>query len=220
MYDFVDFTWNPIKGKCMHDCVYCYMKKWGHLKPPRLVEKEFYEFTADMEKYGEGQPIFVGSSCDIFAEDIPSEWIEKVLKFCKLYNNTYLFQSKNPARFFDFDNQFPEDTMFGTTIESNRDYPEISKAPKIIDRVDAMISLACEDFKTMVTIEPVLDFDIDIMADVLDGINPEWVNLGADSGGHKLPEPSKEKILEFISDIKINLNIEIRQKKNLKRLLN
>ncbi len=213
MYDFVDFTWNPIKGKCEYDCKYCYMKKWRHLKPPRLVEKEFYEFTADMNKYGEGQYIFVGSSIDMFAPGIPDEWILKVLKFCGLYKNEYLFQSKNPIRFLDFKLDFPPDTMFGTTIESNRDYPELSKAPKIIDRVDAMISLACEDFKTMVTIEPVLDFDVDTMALIINNMEPTWTNLGADSCGHKLPEPSKEKLLELID------RIDIRQKKNLKRLL-
>ena len=27
MYEFVTHTWNPIKGKCYHDCSYCYMKK-------------------------------------------------------------------------------------------------------------------------------------------------------------------------------------------------
>ena len=26
MYKFVNYTWNPIKGKCLHDCSYCYMK--------------------------------------------------------------------------------------------------------------------------------------------------------------------------------------------------
>ena len=26
MYGFVTHTWNVIKGKCPHDCEYCYMK--------------------------------------------------------------------------------------------------------------------------------------------------------------------------------------------------
>jgi DNA repair photolyase len=26
MYPFVTHTWNPIRGKCPHDCSYCYMK--------------------------------------------------------------------------------------------------------------------------------------------------------------------------------------------------
>lgn len=211
MYDFTDFQWNPIKGKCEHDCKYCYMKRWDNLKPIRLVEKEFKEFERDMKKYGEEQFIFIGSSTDMFAENIPDVWIERVLEYCELYNNTYLFQSKNPKRFIDF--QFPKKVVLGTTIESNRDYFKISKAPCIDDRVEAMINLREKGYKTMITIEPVLDFDIYAMIDIISSIYPEWVNLGADSGGHKLPEPSKEKLLELMS------LVEVRQKKNLKRLL-
>ena len=29
MYDFITHTWNPIKGKCLHNCSYCYMKRFG-----------------------------------------------------------------------------------------------------------------------------------------------------------------------------------------------
>ena len=65
----------------------------------------------------------------------------------------------------------------------------------------------------MVTIEPVLKFDVFEMIDILRIIKPEWINLGADSGNHKLPEPAKEKLLELMD------RIDIRQKKNLKRLL-
>ena len=211
MYDFVDFTWNPIKGKCENDCVYCYMKKWGKQKPIRIVEKEFSEFIADMKKYGDKQKIFVGSSCDILANNIPSKWIKIVLEFCGAFNNTYLIQSRNPERILDF--SFPHKIIIGTTIESNRDYPEISKAPKIKERIKAMIKLKEMGFNTMVTIEPVLDFDVDELVPMIKIMEPKWVNLGADSGGHKLPEPSKEKLLELMS------RVDIRQKKNLKRLL-
>jgi len=40
MYDWVDYTWNPIKGKCEHDCSYCYMKKFGKQNPIHLDKKE------------------------------------------------------------------------------------------------------------------------------------------------------------------------------------
>lgn len=211
MYDFTDYQWNPIKGKCEFDCVYCYMKRFGHLKPPRLVEKEFKEFETDIKNVEKPVTIFVGSSIDMFAKSIPGEWINRVLKFCCQYDNTYLFQSKNPARFLDFN--FPADTIFGTTIESNRDHEGISKAPCIYDRIQAMIELRHQKYRTMVTIEPVLEFNVFEMVDILRVIKPEWINLGADSGGNKLPEPSKEKLLELMD------KIDIRQKPNLKRLL-
>ena len=206
MYDFVTHTWNPIKGKCMHDCKYCYMKKWGEQKPLRIDENEMQTYLRN------GNYIFVGSSCDMFAEDVCSVWIERILKYCRGFDNKYLFQSKNPARFFDYD--FPDHTIFGTTIESNRNYPEISNvAANIQERMLAMDGLKRQDHRVMVTIEPVLDFDVEELIEIIEYIEPDWVNLGADSGGNKLPEPSKEKLLELID------RIDIRQKKNLKRLL-
>ena len=77
MYKFVNYTWNPIKGKCLHDCSYCYMKQINpNANPPRLAE---YELNTDL---GCGRSIFIGSSTDMFAEDIPSEWIAIVLDYC------------------------------------------------------------------------------------------------------------------------------------------
>lgn len=211
MFDFVTHTWNPIKGKCVFDCTYCYMKKFKNLKEPRLVEKEFMEFERDIKKV-EGLPyIFVGSSCDMFAGSIPSKWIWQVINFLKKQRGYYLFQSKRPSRFYQF--VFPHGTVLGTTIESNRDYPDISKAPRIQERVNTMADLRHLGYETMVTIEPILDFDIDEFVKMLTTIKPRWINIGADSGGHNLPEPSKEKLLELMSRIKY------REKKNLKRLL-
>ena len=46
--------------------------------------------------------IFVGSSIDMWAEDIPSHWIKMVLDYCDRSANKYLFQSKNPSRILDF----------------------------------------------------------------------------------------------------------------------
>ena len=46
---------------------------------------------------------------------------------------------------------------------------------------------------------------------------PIQVNIGADSGGNNLPEPSKEKIIELIFELE--KFTKVKQKKNLKRLL-
>lgn len=63
MYKFIDFTWNPIKGKCLHDCSYCYMKQINpNANLPRLAEHELNTYL------GYGRSIFIGSSTDMFAE--------------------------------------------------------------------------------------------------------------------------------------------------------
>ena len=72
MYEFVDATWNVIKGECPHACEYCYVKRWGRQNPIRFDESEL---KTDL---GEGNFIFVGSSCDMFADTIPEQWIEDI----------------------------------------------------------------------------------------------------------------------------------------------
>jgi hypothetical protein len=79
--------------------------------------------------------------------------------------------------------------------------------------------LAMEKIKDrkFVTIEPVLDFDVDILASWIDRIRPEFLNLGADSKNHNLPEPTLEKIMMFTEKLR-EYGIELREKKNLGRL--
>ena len=40
MYSFVTHTWNPVKGKCPHDCAYCYMKRFGKQSELHFDESE------------------------------------------------------------------------------------------------------------------------------------------------------------------------------------
>ena len=208
MYSWVTHTWNPIKGKCPHDCLYCYMKVYPR---PELHfdEKEL------KTNLGKGNFIFVGSSCDMWANDIPAMWIEDILAYCSEFDNTYLFQSKNPARFNKM--CFPFSTILGTTIETNRPYPrEIGKAPEPLLRYSIMASWEGPENK-MVSIEPIMDFDLDVMVRWIKDIEPELVSIGADSKGHNLPEPPADKVRQLIEELqKIT---EVKLKDNLKRLV-
>ena len=209
MYDFVTHTWNPIKGKCSHACSYCYMRQ-ERLKPLRLEEKEL------KDDLGKGNFIFVGSSTDMFAEDVPEGWILQVLKKCGEHDNSYLFQTKNPKRFHEFFKFFPERSTFGTTIETNRSghISKYSKAPSVEERALGMKGLKSKE--RMLTIEPIMDFDIYELMDLIRCICPKWVNIGADSKRHGLPEPDLEKI--FTLKEKLAEFTEVKQKKNLSRL--
>ena len=210
MYEFVSHTWNPIKGKCSHDCDYCYMKRWGRLPDLRLDEKEM---KTDL---GSGKFIFVGSSTDMFADNVPDEWIVKVLDYCYMFENKYLFQTKNPGRYLGFISHFPIKTVLGTTIETNRNY-DISKAPKPSERISAMMDLHDYNFQRMITIEPILDFDLDGLIKMIKLADPHWVNIGADSQKSNLPEPPFKKVKALIYEL--NTFTKVRQKKNLNRLL-
>lgn len=216
MYEWVTHTWNAIKGACPHDCSYCYMKKWKNQKPVRLDEAEFKEFDKDMVKYGEGQFIFVGSSCDMFAKNIPYEWIIKVIQHLIKYDNTYLFQSKNPKGFDVLAIENVERFILCTTIETNRVYPEIMRnSPDPVDRAIQFGRIPIE--KKYVTIEPVMDFDINSLVSMIEICKPIQVNIGADSGGNKLPEPDKNKVNELIEALDVFTKVKL--KKNINRIM-
>lgn len=214
MYPFVDFTWNPIRGKCPHQCVYCFMKG-RDVGPLRLDEKVLED------NLGSGRTIFVGSSTDMFAEKVPAEWIIQVLKICKAHDNTYVFQSKNPDRFVrlsqtvDMAERFPPKTILGTTLESNREYGQSVYAPPAWARAACFLNL--RPFKKMVSIEPIMAFGHTVFLDWLRQIKPTFVSVGADSQGHNLPEPTAIELDNFV--VALRDITEVKLKKNLDRLL-
>lgn len=203
MYEFVTHTWNVIKGKCPHDCSYCYMKRWGEQRPVRFDESEL---KTDL---GKDNFIFVGSSNDMFSNDMSLKWTQMVIDHCNMFDNKYLLQTKNPAKYlkFDLDKKF----ILGCTIESDVMHSCMGKTPEPFLRARALRDITNKKF---ITIEPVLDFNIDYFAGIIHLAKPDWVNIGADSGNNKLPEPPKEKVDELIKRIDSKITI----KKNMKRL--
>ena len=213
MYEFITHTWNTVKGRCPHDCSYCYMKRWGKLNQTRFDKKEL---KTDI---GEGNIIFVGSSCDMWAEEIPDSWIETTLNHCRKFDNKYFFQTKNPKRIWNFYDDFlsSDKVSFCTTIETNRFYEEyMGDTPTPTERA---LEIGGFENDRYVTIEPIMDFDIDELLKLMDVLHadPMQVNIGADSGRHGLPEPEAWKIEKLIK--KLNKFTTVNKKKNLKRLL-
>lgn len=218
------YTYNPIKGECIHDCSYCFMKSIRHrFKQDPTLRLDAKELRANL---GQGHYIFVDSSSDACAADVPTAWIIKVLDHLNRYpDNEYMLQSKNPARFLEFvDHKFFKDCkdklVLCTTIESHSDYPNVSKAPLIAERVAAMNELSDLGFQTMVTIEPIMDFyNPATFASMIETIHSIQVNIGANTSKTvKLKEPSRDKILALIAELEAR-GITVHQKDNLARLL-
>jgi DNA repair photolyase len=217
MYSFITHTFNTIKGKCSHDCAYCFMKRWGEQKTVRFDYKEL------QTSLGEGNFIFVGSSCDMFSDDIPNNWIDMTLEKCKLgrpnkYPNRYFFQSKDVCRMALFGKLFPARSSICTTIETNRFYGDVMcRSPLPEDRA-WWLSGCFKGFDKYVTIEPIMDFDLEPMVELIKSCSPIQVNVGANTSSNvQLPEPSKSKILDLIAELE--KFTKIHNKKNLGRLL-
>ena len=223
MYEWITHTHNDISGKCPYQCRYCYMLKqrWKHDPTLRLNDK------ALKANLGKDNTIFIGSSLDFCHPEIQTEWILKTLDHCNKYieNNLYILQTKNPERFLEQEilnhplMQNKEQVILCTTIETNRDTTKISKAPTPTKRAEAMMQLSQMGFRTMATTEPILDFDLDEMVALLKSFNPEQVNIGCNSNpGVILPEPSKEKLVALIRELR-EFVPAVELKSNSKRIL-
>lgn len=219
MYPWVTHMHTHLRGACPHACPYCYVqaigKRFGgntHIGPQWLDTDQL-----DI-KYGIGRTIFIEHAADLFADAVKPGWIDLILDHCRQWpENTYVFQTRNPKRALNWQDRLPVRLMIGTTIETNRKAP--GEAPHPRHRaVGLMPELWLHTTTRFVTIEPILDFDVPEMLNLIECARPTFINIGADSKGHGLQEPSADKVLSLIDAIK-QLGIEIRQKSNLDRIL-
>jgi hypothetical protein len=199
MYEWITHMWGALDG-CPHQCAYCYeaqrRKRYGKTFPqvPRLREPFPY-------MGGDYKTIFVCHTSDLFAAEVPVEYIEKVIAHCMRWTNQYVFQTKNPARLTEelAGMPMPKMAIIGTTIETNREEltAKYSRTPTPYDRAAAMRILS-ERFTTFVTIEPILAFDYEKLAELILWSKVDFVNVGADSKGCGLQEPSDLAVAKLL----------------------
>jgi hypothetical protein len=184
----------------------------GIQKPLHFSEKELNT------NLGKGNFIFVGSLCDMFAKSVEREWIIKTLLKTRRHDNKYLFQTKNPEAMRYFLGYMPDKLALATTLETNRHYPEIMQnAPTPFERATSFATLNDGmPIEKYITAEPLVDFDLNEFVHFIERCEPLQVNIGVDSGGNHLPEPSPEKIAALIGELR--KFTDVRLKKNLKRL--
>jgi len=217
MYDWAT-PWNPLAGECPHKCSYCSTKSLM-FRPSckaKYTGKLRLDDKAMKKNLGFGNTWFVCAQNDLWADKVPERFIKQIINHCLEHSeNTYVFQTKNPARYFrTLGWCFPYNCIFGCTIESNRDYATSPTSPSVRHRMESMMKLKRNKF---ITIEPIIYFDLDIFVDWIKAIKPNFVNIGADSKRHNLPEPPADKIKALIAEIK-NAGIEVKIKSNLSRL--
>jgi DNA repair photolyase len=213
MFNIVTKTWNPVTG-CLYNCNYCWARQLAttKLRNSHRYSNGFKPMLNDTEfcvKFSKGDFVFVSDMGDLFGNFIPSSWIEQVLAHTKLFPNTYfLFLTKNPSRYHEFILEMPEKAILGVTIETNKDhilYEDKSKAPLPTERYMAMREIDWD--KKMVSIEPVLDFDLELMSRWIEDILPFLVYIGYDNYANQLSEPLLDKTLKLIDRLSKNMLI-------------
>lgn len=224
MYPWVTHMHSHLEGRCPHECSYCYVQA-----QERRFRTGKYEghvrFCPDElgVKYGTGKTIFLEHKSDLFSEGVSDEVIALILAHARGWpGNDYVLQTKNPERVLAAVPKFPERVMVGVTIETNREdvIREFSKAPPVCRRVYSMMALRriYPRVKTFVTIEPVMEMDWPILLAAIRWIMPDFVNIGADSKGGKLPEPREADLWNLLHGL-ADAGIPVRRKHNLERIL-
>jgi len=213
MFSFITKTWNPVKATCPYDCKYCWakqlIKKYNMTK--YMVKEP--QFIKTKTNFTDKDFIFVCDMIDLFAYNIPSIIIQKVIDVTYKYPDTnFLFLTKNPKRYTEF--HFPPNCVLGATIESNIDYPKISKAPLQQNRLEAMKELTARfnvydymyDNAIFISIEPILNFTSDFIKKLLSfQLKGQFaVAVGYDNYNNNLPEPPLEKTRCLIEILKNN----------------
>lgn len=221
MYEFVNQKPNPLAGECSHKCGYCYVTKMK-ARYPKLKEKysgkpRVYPSVLS-NKYKESDFVFVCDCNDLFAHGVTDDIIIQILKHYHDCPAQLFFQTKNPLRILEFIEYIPKEAIICTTIETNRMYHKLMGFTSLPQtRSFALRKLTDSGYLTQVTVEPIMDFDMDAMIDLIRYTGCIQVNIGADSGRNNLPEPHKDKIAGLI--LRLIPFTTVKQKTNLKRLL-
>jgi DNA repair photolyase len=202
MFDNITKTWNPVVG-CLHNCVYCWARRLVETKlkdveryrdgfVPKLVEKE-------LSKRFYKQSVFVSDMGDLFGDWVPEEWITKVIDAIRESpTSNFLFLTKNPRKYLKYVELYPENLVLGATIETNRDYP-VSEAPTTAERYKSMVELPYRN--KLVSIEPIMDFDLETFVQWIREIKPVLVHVGYDNYNKHLPEPSLSKTKQLMDQL-------------------
>ena len=212
--------WNPFVG-CRFDCLYCKtsFQRQAKRQKQNCITCYRYEphehperLSVSLPKTRNGEFIFTCANSDI--SFCPTEFLERIVaRIAREKEKTFLIQSKNPKTFGRV--VFPPNVILGITIETNRDalYQSagMSKAPPPSQRFADFLKI--QNARKMVTIEPVLQFDLEVMVNWIKQLTPVKVWIGYDSKNNNLPEPELSMVKALKHGIEqFDLGIEVKEK--------
>ena len=197
--EWTEMTWNPTTGcsKVSQGCKFCYAEIMSKRLQAMGVEKYKDNFNVRIHPealkipytWKKSKVVFVNSMSDLFHEEVPLDFIQKVFQVMK-ENPQHVFQvlTKRAERLEKISNllHWPHNVWMGVSVEDER----------VIDRIE---SLRNTDARVkFLSLEPLIG--------PLNNLNLEhidWV-IGGGESGHK-PRPIKsEWVLDIQNQCELN----------------
>ena len=182
--EWTEQTWNPVTGctQVSAGCKHCYAERMALRLQAMAVPGYARGFDLTLHADRLGQPLgrkkptlyFVCSMADLFHEDVPDDFIDRVLAVARQTpRHTYQLLTKRAERLPEFfaSRPIPNNVWLGVTVEDRRHgLPRIDHLRRIPARV------------RFLSVEPLLE---DLGPLDLDGI--QWVIVGGESGPDARP---------------------------------
>lgn len=190
--EWTENTWNPVTGctKTSQGCAHCYAEVMSRRLKAMGKKKYHNGFRVTLHEECLNEPltwkqpctIFVCSMSDLFHEEVPFVFIDKVMGvICKTPQHRYQLLTKRADRMADYflKHNVPQNAWLGVTVEAQSSKSRID----YLQKIDAPIRfLSCEPL-----IEDLGDLDL---------INIDWVIVGGESGPQARPM-KKEWVLNI-----------------------
>jgi protein gp37 len=219
--EWTEMTWNPVTGctKISAGCKYCYAEVMAKRLQSMGIEKyrNAFKLTLHQEAllipytWKRQKIVFVNSMSDLFHENVPLEFIQRVFKV--MNNNpqhTFQVLTKRADRLFDVHNEltWTHNIWMGVSVENE----------KVINRIEYLRNTNART--KFLSCEPLIG-----ALPNMNLTNIDWVIVGGESG--RKARPMKEDwVLDIMDQCKTN-NVAFffkqwggRNKKKTGRLLN
>lgn len=188
--EWTDETWNPTTGcdKVSQGCKNCYAEVMHKRLRGMYPEKYSKPFLGHVEvhetellkplKWKKPRMVFVNSMSDLFHEDVPFEFIDKVFEVIKeSKHHTFQILTKRPLRMYRYLRRhltIINNVIVGTSCEDEETYYQ---------RSEYIQRLSYRGWLTMLSLEPLLG-PIDLGLKTSSLFSFDWVIVGGESG-HK-----------------------------------
>jgi protein gp37 len=195
--EWTEMTWNPVTGctKISAGCKYCYAEVMARRLQAMGVEKYKNAFTLTLHEdalqipytWKKQKIVFVNSMSDLFHEDVPLDFIQKVFKVMnKNPQHTFQVLTKRADRLLmlNEDLNWSHNIWMGVSVEDERVMHRID----FLRQTDARIKfLSCEPL-----IGPLPNMNLE---------NIDWIIVGGESG-HNLRPINADWVLNILEQCK------------------